>query len=115
MAYKVNCWEFMKCGRQPGGEDEAKEGPCPAALEFRTHGVNQGVNGGRACWAIPRTVCGGDVQGNHLQKLHQCMQCDFYTLVRSEEGSAYMGSKEIMTVIRTQSGRNNTLCNACGR
>jgi len=27
---KLNCWEFKKCGRQPGGPKVAELGVCPA-------------------------------------------------------------------------------------
>jgi hypothetical protein len=52
---KLNCWEFEKCGRQPGGIKVKELGVCPAATEKRAHGINGGINGGRACWAIAGT------------------------------------------------------------
>ena len=44
---KLNCWEFMKCGRQPGGEKVDELGVCPASIEPRTDGTNSGKMGGR--------------------------------------------------------------------
>ncbi len=72
---KINCWEFKKCGRQPGGTNVAKEGICPASVERRTNGIHGGRNGGRCCWAILATQCsGGNVKANFCCKaeyLHQ--------------------------------------------
>ena len=49
---KQNCWEFKKCGREPGGVKTAELGVCPAATTEKANGLNSGRNGGRACWAI---------------------------------------------------------------
>jgi len=70
----------MKCGR----EKENKLGICPAAKEKRAHGVNGGINGGRVCWAVSGTFCGGQVQGSYAQKLTTCADCDFRMKVREE-------------------------------
>jgi hypothetical protein len=81
-----NCWEFKKCGREPGGARSTDLGICAAAVETRTHGMNSGTNGGRTCWVVSGTLCGGEVQGALAMKLVNCMQCDFYKLVMKEEG-----------------------------
>lgn len=81
-----NCWEFKKCGRQPGGTRTAELGVCPAATEIQANGLNAGRNGGRICWALTGTLCGGTVQGTFAQKLSNCMECDFYRHVQSEQG-----------------------------
>jgi hypothetical protein len=84
---KQNCWEFKKCGREPGGAKTAELGVCAAATEARANGANSGRNGGRTCWVIAGTLCGGAVQGSYAMKLANCMACEFYKLVKSEEGS----------------------------
>lgn len=61
---KLNCWQVKKCGREPGGAKTAELGICPAAAEVALSGTNGGKNGGRACWAIAGTLCGGKVQGS---------------------------------------------------
>jgi len=33
---KKNCWEFMKCGREPGGVNAIELGVCRAATETST-------------------------------------------------------------------------------
>jgi len=87
MASKLNCWEFKKCGREPGGLKVAELGVCPAPQAAAANQVNGGRNGGRLCWALTGTFCGGKVQGTFAQKLANCGECEFYKLVRKEEGA----------------------------
>ncbi len=76
---KANCWEFKKCGREPHGINVNKYGVCPASNETRTHGVNEGINGGRACWVVSGTYCDGEIQGGFASKLVTCTRkCSFY-------------------------------------
>ena len=93
---KVNCWQFKKCGRQPSGEKTDELGVCPAAIEGAADGINSGVEGGRSCWALAGTLCGGKVQGTFATKLANCMQCEFYKLVLQEEGKDFVQSREIL-------------------
>jgi hypothetical protein len=81
----LNCWDVKKCGRQPGGAKVAELGVCPAAVEQRLNGANSGKNGGRACWAIAGTLCGGKVQGSFAAKLANCTACEFFQTVQREE------------------------------
>ncbi|MCL7486720.1 MAG: hypothetical protein M8357_00915 [Desulfobulbaceae bacterium] len=97
---RLNCWEVKECGRQPGGHKSRELGVCPATTETKAHGLNGGVNGGRVCWVIDRTICHNQVQGTFTQKLKGCLQCDFYSAVRNEEGSNYLPSKEILAIVR---------------
>ena len=94
---KENCWEFKSCGRQPGGARVAELGVCPASTEQRTAGVNGGANGGRACWAVTGTLCGGRAQGTFAMKVVGCQTCEFYGKVKSEEGTAFVGPSQILT------------------
>lgn len=82
---KQNCWEVKKCGRNPGGEKTAKMGICPAATETSANGCNSGVNGGRICWSIAGTFCGGKAKGTYASMLISCVTCDFYKKVQNEE------------------------------
>ncbi|MBI4976798.1 MAG: hypothetical protein HZC28_04910 [Spirochaetes bacterium] len=99
MSY-MNCWEFKKCGREPGGVKAAELGICPAASEQRTNGINRGVNGGRACWAIAGTLCGGKVQGAFAAKIGNCLTCEFYQRVGMEEGVNHQSSKDILAKLQ---------------
>lgn len=94
MSEKVNCWEFKKCGRQPGGIKVGELGVCPAAADPKAHGKNGGTNGGRICWAMAGTLCGGKVQGTFAQKVSNCIACEFFKLVSKEEKSAMVTKLE---------------------
>jgi len=79
-----NCWEFRKCGREPGGSNICEQGVCPAAAETRVDGVNGGKNGGRACWVIAGTMCGGKPQGTYAAKIANCQVCGFHEKVQAD-------------------------------
>jgi hypothetical protein len=96
---KINCWEYKKCGRQPGGAKASELGVCPACTETRLEGVNSGKNGGRSCWALTGTLCGGQVQGTFASKLGNCLKCEFYILVTEEEGKNLESSRDIITKV----------------
>ncbi len=84
---KTNCWEFKKCGREPGGIKAEQLGICLAAHNDATDGVNGGRNGGRICWAVTGTLCGGKVQGTFARKIANCLlDCEFLKTVMKEEG-----------------------------
>jgi hypothetical protein len=97
---KENCWEYKKCGRQPGGDKIAELGPCPAVSCFKAHEINDGINGGRACWAIAGTFCGGQVQGIFIEKHKDCVNCDFFHQVANEEGKNLLAVDVILSKIR---------------
>ncbi len=86
----MNCWEFKECGRGPEGSQIAELGVCPAAEDTTANGMNRGINGGRMCWAISGTLCGGIVQGTHADKLLSCMACDFFDQVKNQEKNYFM-------------------------
>lgn len=92
----LNCWEVKGCGREPGGDKTAEFGVCAAASETRCDGINHGKNGGRACWALAGTLCGGQVQGSFATKLANCMSCDFYKVVQAEEGRKLVPARKII-------------------
>lgn len=90
MSKKINCWEYLKCGREPGGDKVDKYGVCPAATRETHDGFNEGMNGGRICWNIAGTLCHSNVDGLFAKNLASCMQCDFLKLVRDEEDNDFM-------------------------
>jgi len=83
---KENCWEIKKCGRQPGGARASELGVCIASLDTTHDGRNDGNNAGRYCWRVAGTFCGGKVQGDMAAKIMDCVQCEFFQLVKKEEG-----------------------------
>jgi hypothetical protein len=82
---KLNCWEYKQCGRGENGDRAPGEKICPAATATDADGANCGINGGRVCWAIAGTLCGGRQQGSFAAKLETCLRCDFCQLVLAEE------------------------------
>jgi hypothetical protein len=87
----------MRCGREPRGARVADLGVCPATLERRTDGMNRGINGGRVCYAVAGTLCGGKIQGTFASKLASCLACDFYRLVRREEADRCCTARDALT------------------
>jgi tRNA A-37 threonylcarbamoyl transferase component Bud32 len=90
---KTNCWEYKKCGREPGGEKADELGLCPAAVDTSFSGINSGKCGGRFCWAVAGTFCGDKIQGTFAEKRDSCLTCDFFNRVQAEEGTANLRTK----------------------
>lgn len=86
---KQNCWEDLKCGREPGGANCESLGICPASQPGEGEGTNEGKNRGRICWQITGTLCSGKVQGTFAKKQLTCFDCKFFKKVREEEGENF--------------------------
>ncbi len=100
---KKNCWEIKKCGRQPGGEQVTHQGICPASTLIAMNGINDGINGGRACWALTGTMSGPaeKVQGRFARTLHiSCYECSFYEQVLTEEQDNFKGTVAIVKKLK---------------
>ncbi len=97
---KQNCWEFKKCGREPGGKHVGDFGVCPAAVDDRLQGIHGGKNAGRACWVMAGTLCGGKVQGTFAQKYSNCEVCDFFKAVKKEENGTYQMSIVLLNKLK---------------
>ncbi len=93
---KLNCWEFKKCGREPGGDKTEELGVCPATTFTKLDGVHFGKNGGRACWVIAGTLCEGKEQGTFALKEANCVHCDFYKHVFKEEKSDFQSARDLL-------------------
>ena len=85
---KLNCWEYMKCEREPGGKKADELGVCPACVDTSFDGINSGKNAGRICWAVAGTCCGGEIQGTFAEKRGSCVTCHFYRVVQEQEGTS---------------------------
>ena len=96
---KTNCWEFKKCGREPGGSRINEFGVCLAAFEQSVSGVNNGKNGGRCCWAIAGTICGGKLQGVFAEEVINCAVCDFFKIVIKEEYNDFKPAAEVQVIL----------------
>jgi CRP-like cAMP-binding protein len=83
--HRLNCWQVMACGREQGGKRAAELGVCPAAADRSYDGIHYGKFGGRICWAVAGTYCGGCVQGSFAEKRPSCLSCAFYQMVQEQE------------------------------
>ena len=97
---KRNCWSFKRCGREPGGKNVQELGICPASVERKLHGIHDGDCAGRACWVVAGTFCGGQSQGTFAQKYHNCEICEFYQMVKEEEGLRFKMSPMLLAKLR---------------
>jgi hypothetical protein len=91
-----NCWEFTGCGKEAHGLHAKEMGICPAALESRLDGMHGGKNGGRACWVVGGTLCGGQAPPSFAQKRKTCEDCAFYRAVKDEEGDCFILNDEML-------------------
>lgn len=98
MAKKLNCWEFMKCGRGPNGNKVPELGLCPSASNQDADSINDGTNGGRICWAIAGSFCQGHIEGTFAREIPSCMVCEFYDHVLKEEGKSVFHLTKRMTL-----------------
>lgn len=82
----------MKCGREEGGDKITEIGVCPASTATLLDGKNSGKNGGRYCWKVSHTLCNGEIQGDIVSKIIDCIECDFLKKVKKEEGENFVFS-----------------------
>jgi hypothetical protein len=99
----LNCWEFMRCGREPGEAEASRLGFCPAAVDTPYHGLNGGNNGRRICWAVAGTCCGGKVQGTFAEKRSSCVDCEFFHKAQRKTKASHP-STEFLKLLR-ENGR----------
>lgn len=85
--HKKNCWEFMLCGREQGGDRAAELGVCPVALSNPYDNVNRGRYAGRFCWAVKATSSN---KRTYAENLLNCFNCEFQKLVQEEEGRQFV-------------------------
>jgi hypothetical protein len=88
----------MLCGKEPDGL-YCECGVCPAATNEEFDKIHGGHNAGRACWAIAGTVCEGRVQDTLAKKYKKCGQCDFYTIVKQEEGDKLLPTIFLLKIL----------------
>ena len=81
-------------------------GICPVAEATALNGLHGGHDGGRACWSIGGSFCGGKVQGTFACKIKNCQNCDFYHLVQIEEGDRFASIDSIMNRLRRKNGKD---------
>jgi len=75
---KLNCWEFMRCGREAGGRNVEQLGICPAY-----------PNHGRKCANVVGTFC-DLVQVLRTSKHEDCLECPFYNSMHFDANARRM-------------------------
>jgi hypothetical protein len=80
----LNCWQFKKCGREPGGKNVLEYGVCLIPVEIGLDGTNNGKNGGRSCWMQREYACEEIMRTCNVQEIRECRQCDFYKIVKED-------------------------------
>lgn len=83
---KLNCWQGMKCGREPHGTHVDELGVCPATVETTCDGINSGFNAGRFCWVVVGSSVCSAVKAEDGKAIETCHQCPFFRRVRYEQG-----------------------------
>lgn len=99
---KQNCWEFMQCGREPGGKNSKELKLCPATIELRFNGVHGGENAGRCCWVVAGSFCRQEQQGLFAKKIKDCELCDFFRKVTEEESDKFQSAIVLLKNIRKE-------------
>ena len=94
---RLNCWEYQRCGREPGGS-RSSHGVCPAATTAALDGANHGSYGGRSCWVVTDTLCGGRTSGAHAEKQCECRKCSFMKRVEVEESLDYISEGALLAM-----------------
>ncbi|UCG77443.1 MAG: hypothetical protein JSV21_07620 [Nitrospirota bacterium] len=107
MIEKLKCWEFKNCGRDISGKNTSDLGVCPASTNTALDGIHSGISAGRACWAIPGTMCMGKIHSNMSKKFMDCEKCSFYDHVRESEGDELIMTLDLL--IKLNSGRHDNL------
>ena len=97
---KLNCWEYMKCGREPNGSSVKENGVCPAAKYNELNKTHGGINAGRSCWIVAGSMCHGTIQGTYALKYLDCIECDFYAHVKQEEAWKFEGLGKLLLKIK---------------
>ncbi len=63
----MNCWEYMKCGREEGGVNASTQGVCSAYPQW-----------GKRCARIAGSLNGEFITGTIAQEIPNCAHCEFY-------------------------------------
>jgi hypothetical protein len=92
---KKNCWEFKGCGQERRGRDN-NHAKCPVPEMTTSNGINGGKNAGRICWLVAHTMCKGETETTFGEMIENCSQCDFYKLVKKEEGEELVLSLDML-------------------
>ncbi|MCU0799764.1 MAG: hypothetical protein MUC62_08860 [Candidatus Thermoplasmatota archaeon] len=86
----TNCWEYRRCGREPGGLNTLSQGVCPTHSFNDLDGKNGGQGGGRCCWRVPEPKGVGPALPHWSDMDRNCLGCDFFKRVSKEQGASFI-------------------------
>lgn len=89
MGDKLNCWQVMDCGREPGGHSVLEKGICPVTQDEHYAGANNGKASGRFCWTELQT----SYSETTSKDFPNCLRCMFFSLVQRQEGKDFVMSR----------------------
>jgi hypothetical protein len=92
---KKNCWEFKGCGQERRGRNNSRV-KCPVPELTASNGINSGKNAGRICWLVAHTMRKGETETTFAEMIKTCGECDFYKLVKKEEGKELVLSLDML-------------------
>ncbi len=78
----MECWEFMKCGREGGGSRASELGICPAWPDH-----------GHACSLVAGHLCRGLVRELHGRDMDSCQDCEFYQRTQVTQHSGFLAQR----------------------
>jgi len=58
-------------------------------MDETSNGVNGGKKAGRICWTVSNTYCIDRSMGRFVEKREKCFSCEFFRLVKNEEGESF--------------------------
>jgi hypothetical protein len=61
-----------------------------------SNGINSGKNAGRICWLVAHTMRKGETETTFAEMIKTCAECDFYKLVKKEEGKELVLSLDML-------------------
>ena len=86
---KSNCWEVIKCGREPGGKSHVEKGVCPVTVFTAADGFLGGENGGRACVFIVGSLAMDKTIGTCERANGDCFKCKFFKRLKKQYKRAF--------------------------
>ena len=99
---KKNCWEYQGCGFGPQESKNSEGQVCPAAVHEHADGFLGGENGGRSCYFIIGTICGGDGAQTPEEKKNRCNACSFYRDLSNKHGKTFTERNFLRYVINSE-------------
>ena len=100
--FSVNCWDHKGCGFGPQSGKKSGCQVCPAASHKNADGFLGGENGGRSCYFIMGTLCGGVGAQTEEEKHERCLDCTFFHTLQAKHGKSFSKHNFLRYVINSE-------------